>query len=67
MEAFSERLNELRQERNLSQLQLAKETGLSSSAIAFWELKKRTPNIEAVIILAKFFNVTVGYLAGTED
>ena len=66
---FSERLKELRAEKGLSQVLLAKAVGNrpSHTAIALWELKKRTPNLDDVIRLAKFFGVTVGYLAGVED
>jgi len=64
---ISERLKELRLEKKLTQLQLAKETGLSQNGIANWENQKRLPNINAVIVLANFFGVTVGQLLGTED
>lgn len=67
METFSERLKELRCEKNLSQAQLAKLTGLSKSAIAFWEVGARSPNAQAIIILARFFGVTSDYLLGLSD
>lgn len=54
-------------ERGLSQAQLAKAVGLSNGAIGFWELGKRVPNLDAVIDLAKFFNVSLDYIAGLED
>ena len=67
MTTFSERLKELRTEKNLTQQQLAKLTGLSQGGIANWENENRLPNINAIIVLADFFNVTVGQLIGTED
>lgn len=69
MNKFSERLQELRIEKNLSQSQLAKELNneLTNSAISLWELGKRTPNLDALIVLAKFFNVSIDYLAGLTD
>lgn len=67
MEAFSERLKELRCEHNLSQAQLANLTGLSKSAIAFWEVGARIPNAQAIIILAKFFGVSSDYLLGLNN
>ena len=67
MEKFSERLKELRNEKDLSQLQLEKETGLSKSALSFWEIGKRVPNANAIIILAKFFDVSTDYLLGLID
>ncbi len=69
MNKFSERLQELRIEKNLSQSQLAKELNneLTNSAISLWELGKRTPNLDTLIVLAKFFNVSIDYLAGLTD
>lgn len=67
MSNFSERLKELRIDNGLNQIQLAKETGLSRSAIGHWELNKRIPNLDAVIVLAEFFKVSIDYLAGRED
>ncbi len=67
METFAERLKELRKEKNLSQTQLAKATGLSHTAIVYYETAKRIPNANAIIILAKFFNVTTDYLLGATE
>ena len=67
MNKFSERLKELRQEKNLSQDKLAKAVGLTHTAIGLWEQGKRNPNLDAVISLAKFFNVSLDYIAGLED
>lgn len=66
---FSNRLKELRVEKKLSQGELAKELGnkITQSAIALWELDKRVPNLDAVIILADYFCVSLDYLAGRED
>lgn len=67
MTKFPERLKELRIEKNLSQRDLAKATGISQNAIAFWENNKRVPNVNAVVILARYFEVTTDYLLGEED
>ena len=67
MKKFAERLKELRTEKNLSQMELAKMTGLSAGAIGFWETEKRIPNAMAIIALAKYFNVTTDYLLGVTD
>lgn len=69
MSKFSERLKELREEAKLTQMQLSKALGkqISATAIGYWELEKRTPNMEALIILARFFKVSLDYLVGLED
>jgi transcriptional regulator with XRE-family HTH domain len=64
---FSERLKELRIEKNLSQMQLSKLTGISQSALARWELDKSEPTASAIITLANFFNESTDYLLGLID
>ena len=64
---FTERLKELRNEKELSQDELAKQTGLSRSAISAWESGTRVPAATAVVALAKFFGVSADYLLGLED
>lgn len=64
---FCERLKELRQEKNLSYRQLAKYTGFCDNSINRWENGLRTPNIDELIVLAKYFNVSTDYLLGLED
>ena len=64
---FAERLKDLRIEKGLSQIGLSKETGISSSAIAFWELEKRIPNLVDVVTLIRFFGVSADYMLGLED
>lgn len=67
MKQFAERLRELRLEKNLSQMQLSKATGLSHTAIVYWETQQRIPNANAVVILAKFFDVSADYLLGLKN
>ncbi len=67
MDKFIERLKELRAEKKLTQSQLAKETGLSQSAIALWENGRRIPNALAIITLCKYFAVTSDFLLGISD
>lgn len=64
---FGERLKDLREEKNVSQMELSKATGLSQSAIARWELNKTEPTVSALIILSKYFNESVDYMLGLED
>ncbi len=66
-EVFSERLRELRQERGLGQIQLAKELDVGKSVISLWELGKCEPTLSKLIAMARFFGVSIDYLAGLED
>lgn len=64
---FKDRLKDLRVERGISQMQLAKELKLSQSAIAKWELGKTEPTASAIIAVAKFFNETTDFILGVKD
>lgn len=64
---FSQNLNELRQEKNLSQAQLAKFLGYTQSNISEWEKGSVEPKATALLAIAKFFEVTTDYLLGLED
>lgn len=66
MEIFAKRLKELRLDRNLSLDNLAQQCGISKSTLQHWEQADREPKLGAVITLAKFFDVTIDYLAGLE-
>lgn len=64
---FSLRLKELRQERGIGQIELAKKLEVSKGIISLWENGQREPNMYSLIKLAKFFCVTIDYLVGLED
>lgn len=57
-------LKYLRKDCNLTQKQLAEETGLSLSAIVSYENGLREPNSRAMAILERYFNVSGEYLRG---
>ncbi len=67
MKIFAERLKYLRNEKELSQRQLANELKISNAAIQRWESEMRIPNAEAIVLLAKYFNVSADYLLGLTD
>ncbi|MBO4594106.1 MAG: helix-turn-helix transcriptional regulator [Clostridia bacterium] len=64
---FKERVKELRESRELSQMQLAIKLGVSQSAVAKWELGKTEPTASAIIAVAKLFNETTDFVLGLED
>ena len=67
MEKFSERLKELRQEKGLSIQGLAKEVKISSSSLCRWENCQADVKGSQLIMLAKYFDVSIDYLMGLED
>ena len=61
------KLKELRLDRNISQRELAKNIGFGQAAIARWEKNLQLPNFDAILKIAKYFNVSTDYLLGLED
>lgn len=59
-------LKELRKESNLSQDQLGKKLGFSNQTVSFWESGKREPSLDALVSVAKYFDVSVDFLLGIE-
>ena len=61
------RIKELRQEKNLSQKDLAKKLNISQQAISLYEKGDRKPKLETWQKLADYFNVSVPYLQGLDQ
>ena len=64
---FKDMVKYLRIEKGIGQEKLAKELGLSSGIISLWENGLREPSMSSLIILAKYFGVSIDYLVGLED
>lgn len=67
MKVFAERLRDLRREHGMTLKDVALGVDISINTVSRWERKERIPNIENIIALAKFFNVSTDYLCGLED
>ena len=61
------KIKELRQEKGLSQRELAKETGIKQANISRWEAGLVVPNINDVWTLANFFDCSIDYLVGKDE
>lgn len=64
---FSERFKELRLEKGIGQEQLAKELGVGKATISLWENGLREPKLYSLTTIAKYFDVSIDYLAGLEN
>lgn len=62
-----QRLKDLREDFDKSQEEIAKIIGTSQSYYAQYENGKRPIPLERMIILAKYYNVSLDYLAGLID
>ena len=61
---FKDNLKELRLEKQLGQVELAKSIGVSKGVISLWENGLREPNMQSLIALAQFFGVSIDELVG---
>ena len=61
---FAERLKELRKDKNMTQVQLAEELGVSKGTVAMWEIGKREPNFETLNRLSDIFDKRIDYILG---
>ena len=61
---FGEILRALREERRLSQSELAKVLNVSNVAISHYERDAREPNNEMLKKVSQYFNVSIDYLLG---
>ena len=61
------RLRDLREDSDKSQAEIAKIIGTSQSYYAQYENGKRTIPFDRMVTLAKYYNVSLDYLAGLTD
>ena len=59
---MADRIQHLRKSKGISQEELADKIGVSRQAISKWESEQSSPDIEKIILLSDFFEVTTDYL-----
>lgn len=64
LQVFGERLKTLREERELSQRELAEVIGISKGAVYYYESDGRAPDIVTLEKLSDYFGVSADYLLG---
>lgn len=62
---FAERMKKARLKTGLTQREVAKETGIPQSTIAYIETGKREPDIEKLGTLIDFYGENANYILGT--
>lgn len=63
-EILSKRIKELRQEKNLTQRQLAEKANTTATSISAYEKGKKTPSIEVLCNIANALETSVDWLCG---
>lgn len=59
---FGSKLKELRISHGLTQIQLAKDLGVSKQCVSNWENDNILPSIDMLIHIAKYFYISCDYL-----
>lgn len=63
---FDVLFSDLLKEKNVSEYRLVKQTGLARSKVDEWRKAASLPSVESLVLVAKFFDVTVDRLVGRE-
>lgn len=61
---FSQKFDIILKERNISNYEMSKRTGISDSLIGYWRKGERVPKADNLIIISNFLEVSVDYLLG---
>ncbi len=64
MQEYRNRIRDLREDRDLRQVDVANATGIDQKTLSNYETGKTNPDSYAIIRLAEFFQVTTDYLLG---
>ena len=64
---YYQRLKDVREDNDLSQKEVADHLGIAQSDYSKYELGKHMMGIDKYIKLARFYNVSIDYLAGAVD
>jgi len=59
---ISNRIQNLRKSKGISQEELADKIGVSRQSVSKWESEQSTPDIDKIIIMSDCFNVTTDYI-----
>lgn len=63
---FGQKLKSLRLEYGLSQRELGDKLDYCNQTVSFWETGQREPDLDALVKIAAFFEVSVDFLLGNE-
>ena len=55
-------LREIRKKKGMTQLKVAMDLSISREALSFYETGKRSPDLQMLLILSEYFNVSIDYL-----
>jgi len=60
-------LKKVRKQKGLSQLKVAMDLSISREALSYYENGKRSPDIQMLLLLSDYFDVSIDYLIRGEE
>ena len=63
----ADRIKYLRESRNFTQTELAKQLGITRSSVNAWEMGISVPSTQYIVELAAIFKVSTDYLLGVNE
>ena len=64
---ISQKIKELRLEKNLKQKDVSKALNIATNTLSQFENNKGRPSLEVLCAMATYYNVSIDYLVGRED
>ena len=61
---IADKIKILREKMGITQVELAKQLGVTRSGVNAWEMGVSMPSTQCIVKLAQFFNVSTDYLLG---
>lgn len=55
-------LREIRRKKGLNQLKVAMDLSISREALSYYETGKRSPDLQMLLLLSEYFDVSIDYL-----
>ena len=59
---MANRIRDLRKQKGISQEELADKIGVSRQAVSKWESEQSVPDLDKIIIMSEYFEVTTDYI-----
>ena len=60
-------LRQIRKKKGYSQLKVAMDLNISREALSYYETGKRNPDLEMLVKMSEYFNVSIHYLVTGEE
>lgn len=63
----ADRIKSLREQKNMTQADLAKQLGITRSSVNAWEMGISVPSTQYIVELSEIFSVSTDYLLGVQS